>query len=459
MGERRSFTIKKGLDLPITGDCQQVIEDAAPVGRVALVGPDFHDLRPTMAVQEGDTVRLGQLLFEDKRRPGIRFTSPGGGKVVGVHRGEKRRLLSVEIELDASAGEETFEVGGKRPGDLSREQVRDALVQSGLWTGLRQRPYSKVPLPEAVPHAIFVTAIDTNPLAADPAIVLAGREDAFKTGVEALTRLTDGTVYLCKAPDAAIPEPAGSGDVTIAEFGGPHPAGLPGTHIHFLDSAGLRKHVFWVNYQDVAAIGDLFLTGKINPERVIALGGPLVDRPRLLRTRMGADLSSLVAGELKPGEARVVSGSLLSGRAAMAGHDGGEHLGFLGRWHLQISVVAEGRQRELLGWQAPGADKFSIKRVFVSALSPGKRFDFNTNTNGSPRAMVPVGSFETIMPLDVLPTFLLRALITGDAERSLELGALELDEEDLGLCTFVCPGKTEYGPLLRRNLEVIEKEF
>lgn len=453
MGERRSFTIKKGLDLPITGDCQQVIEDATPVSRVALVGPDYHDLRPTMAVQEGDSVRLGQLLFEDKRRPGIRFTSPGAGKVVGVHRGEKRRLLSVEIELDDSAGEETFDVGGKRPGDLSGDQVRDALLQSGLWTGLRQRPFSKVPLPDAVPHAIFVTAIDTNPLAADPAVVLAGREDAFKTGVEALTRLTDGTVFLCKAPGAAIPEPSGGGDVTVAEFGGPHPAGLSGTHIHFLASAGLKKHVFWINYQDVAAIGDLFLTGKINPERVIALGGPLVSRPRLLRTRLGADISSLVDGELKAGEARVVSGSLLSGRAQS------EHLGFVGRWHLQISVVAEGRQRELLGWQAPGENKFSIKRVFVSALSPGKRFDFDTNTNGSPRAMVPVGSFESVMPLDVLPTFLLRALITGDSERSLELGALELDEEDLGLCTFVCPGKTEYGPLLRRNLEVIEREF
>ena len=454
MGERRSFTIKKGLDLPITGDCQQVIEDARPVSRVALVGSDFHDLRPTMAVQEGDSVRLGQLLFEDKRRPGIRFTSPGAGKVVGVHRGEKRRLLSVEIELDDSAGEETFDVGGKRPAKLSREQVRDVLVAYGLWTVLRQRPFSKIPLPEVVPQAIFVTAMDTNPLAADPAIVLAGREEAFKAGVDALTRLTDGTVYLCKAPGAAIPEPSGTGDVTIAEFGGPHPAGLAGTHIHLLSGVGLNKKVFWVNYQDVAAIGDLFLTGKINPERIVALGGPLVSRPRLLRTRAGADLATLVDGELASGhEARVVSGSLLSGRAAA------EHIGFLGRWHLQISVVSEGRQRELLGWQSPGPNKFSIKRVFVSALSPGKRFDFNTNTNGSPRAMVPVGSFETVMPLDILPTFLFRALIMGDAERSLALGALELDEEDLGLCTFVCPGKTEYGPLLRRNLEAIEREF
>jgi Na+-transporting NADH:ubiquinone oxidoreductase subunit A len=452
MGERRSFTIKKGLDLPITGACQQVIEDARPASRVALTGPDFHGIRPTMAVQDGDTVRLGQLLFEDKRLPGVRFTSPAAGKIVAVHRGEKRRLLSVEIEVDDNAGAESFDVGGKRPADLTREQVRDGLVQSGLWTGLRQRPFSKIPLPGTAPHSIFVTAMDTNPLSADPAIVLKGREEAFKTGVEALAQLTDGTVFVCKAPGAAIPEATGA-NISTAEFGGPHPAGLPGTHIHFLDSAGLQKPVFWINYQDVAAMGDLFLTGKVNPERVIALGGPLVTRPRLLRTRMGADLQAIVDGELKVGEARVVSGSLLSGRAIS------EHISFLGRWHLQVSVVREGREREFLGWQAPGPDKFSIKRVFASAMSPGKLFDFTTNTNGSPRAMVPIGSFETVMPLDILPTFLLRALIMGDVERSLELGALELDEEDLGLCTFVCPGKTEYGPLLRRNLETIEKEF
>ena len=452
MAENRSFTLRKGLDLPITGECRQVVEDAPAPARVALVGLDYHDLRPTMAVQEGDRVRAGQLLFEDKRRPGLRFTSPAAGRVAGVHRGDKRRLLSVIVELDDRVGEETFDVGGRRPEDLSPDQVRGALVQSGLWTGLRQRPYSKVPLPGTQPHSIFVTAIDTNPLCADPAVALAGREDAFRAGLAALGRLGAGEIYLCKAPGAAIP--ADGADVTVAEFSGPHPAGLAGTHIHFLDGAGLQKQVFWINYQDVAAVGDLFLTGRINHERVVALGGPLVERPRLLRTRMGACLGDLVAGELTSGvEARVVSGSLLAGRQASGPLD------FLGRWHLQVSAVRENRARELLGWQSPGADKFSVKRVFASAMLPRRRFAFDTSTNGSPRAMVPVGSYEAVMPLDILPTFLLRALITGDAERAVELGALELDEEDLGLCTFVCPGKTEYGPLLRQNLELIERDF
>lgn len=452
MGERRSFAIGKGLDLPITGAPQQVVEEGPTVRRVALVGHDYHGLRPTLAVAEGDAVRLGQLLFEDKRRPGVRFTAPAGGKVVAVNRGEKRHLLSVAIEVDAGVGEETFAVG--RPADLTRDRVRDALVQSGLWTGLRQRPYSKVPLPQTAPHSIFVTAIDTNPLCADPAVVLAGREEAFAAGLAALAKLTDGSVFVCKAPGAAIPESAADGRVTVAEFAGPHPAGLAGTHIHFLDGAGMQKPVFWANYQDVAAMGDLFLTGRLNPARVVALGGPVATRPRLLRTRLGACLTDLVAGQVAAGvEARVVSGSLLSGHTAAPPVD------FLGRWDLQVCVLREGRERELLGWQSPGANKFSVKRVFLSALSPAKRFAFDTNTHGSPRAMVPVGSFEAVMPLDVLPTFLLRALITGDAERAIELGALELDEEDLGLCTFVCPGKTEYGPLLRRSLDVIEKEF
>lgn len=452
MAENRSFTLRKGLDLPITGECRQVVEDAPAPARVALVGLDYHDLRPTMAVQEGDSVRAGQLLFEDKRRPGLRFTSPGAGRVAGVHRGDKRRLLSVIVELDDRVGEETFDIGGRRPEDLSPEQVRGALVQSGLWTGLRQRPYSKVPLPGSQPHSIFVTAIDTNPLCAEPAVALAGREEAFRAGLAALGRLGAGEIYLCKAPGAAIP--VDGADVTVAEFSGPHPAGLAGTHIHFLDGAGLQKQVFWINYQDVAAVGDLFLTGRINHERVVALGGPVVERPRLLRTRMGACIGDLAAGELTSGvEARVVSGSLLAGRQASGPLD------FLGRWHLQVSAVRENRARELLGWQSPGADKFSVKRVFASAMLPRRRFAFDTSTNGSPRAMVPVGSYEAVMPLDILPTFLLRALITGDAERAVELGALELDEEDLGLCTFVCPGKTEYGPLLRQNLELIERDF
>jgi len=453
MGERRSFSLKKGLDLPISGDCAQAIDDAPAVTQVAVVGADHHGLRPTMAVQEGDDVATGQLLFEDKRTPGVKFTSPGGGRVVAINRGAKRALLSVVVELSPQSQEKALSFNiPAAPADLTADQIKDLLVESGLWTALRARPFSKVPTPDTAPRAIFVTAMDTNPLAADPSVATAGHEDDFATGVRALAKLTEGELFVSKAPGSGMPEPEGP-NISIAEFGGPHPAGLAGTHIHFLEAAGVNKTVFWINYQDTIAIGKLLTTGSIWTERIVALGGPIVNRPRLLRTRVGACISELATGQVEAGHNRLISGPVLSGRTADGAGD------FLGRYHLQVSALSEGTQREFLGWQDPGLDKFSVKRVFLSKLlGNGKKFDFTTSTEGSVRAMVPIGSYEGIMPLDILPTFLLRSLIVGDVDRAQDLGCLELDEEDLGLCTFVCPGKTEYGPLLRTSLDILEKE-
>jgi Na+-transporting NADH:ubiquinone oxidoreductase subunit A len=440
--------VKKGLDLPITGAPEQTIEEGAAVTQVAVIGSDYNGMRPTMAVKEGDDVALGQLLFEDKKTPGVRYTSPGSGKVVAVNRGAKRALQSVVIALSGDAEERFEQFSDTAPDQLSREQVRDKLVASGLWTALRTRPFSKVPSPESTPHSLFVTAIDTNPLSADPQVVLAEHEADFTLGVQLLSKLSEGPTYLCKAPGASI---NGSGGQEV-EFAGPHPAGLPGTHIHFVDPVGTNKTVWNINYQDVIAVGKLFSTHRLSVERTIALAGPQVERPRLIRTRVGAQLSELTGGQLRAGENRIISGSVLSGRAAAGPFD------FLGRYHLQVSVLAEGREREFLGWQKPGVDKFSVKNVFASKLFPGKLFNFTTSTEGSDRALVPISSYEGVMPLDVVPTFLLRSLITGDTEQAQLLGALELDEEDLGLCSFVCPGKHEFGPLLRKNLEQIELE-
>ena len=451
MGERRTFRVSKGLDLPIAGACNQDIEDGPPTKRVALLGPDYLGLRPTMAVAEGDAVKLGQLLFEDKKTPGVRFTSPGSGRVAAVNRGAKRALLSVVVELEGEE-EETFSLHADTPLDqMTREQVRELLVASGLWTSLRTRPFSKIPVPELVPHSIFVTAIDTNPLAADPAVVIAESLGDFRSGIMGLTSLTDGEVYVCKAAGSTVPEVNG-GRATVAEFTGPHPAGLAGTHIHLLDPVGPEKTVFWLNYQDAIAMGRLLTTGKLSTERVVAVGGPAATRPHLVRTRLGACVGELVDGQVEAGDARVVSGSVLCGRTAAGPLD------FLGRYHLQVAALHEGRQRELLGWSMPGFDKFSVKKVFASRLTGRKSFDLTTSTQGSPRAMVPVGSYERVMPLDILPTFLLRSLVMGDTEQAQELGCLELDEEDLGLCSFVSPGKAEYGPILRENLSIIEKE-
>ncbi len=451
MAQQRVFKIKKGLDLPIAGAPVQAIAEGKPLGKVGLLGPDYPGMRPVMAVQEGSRVKLGQVLFEDRKNPGIRYTSPGCGRVAAVHRGERRAFLSVAIELEGDEEERFAEYSGIPLEQLTRQQVKEQLAASGLWTALRTRPYSKVPALESAPHSIFVTATDTNPLAADPAMVIAGQEQDLSRALTVLAKLTEGPVFLCRAPGVNLPGGNGAA-VMVAEFRGPHPAGLPGTHIHFLDPVGPHKTVWHLNYQDAIAIGRLFATGRLSVERVIALGGPVVKRPRLLRTRVGACISELVAGELEEGESRVISGSVLAGRVAAGPMD------FLGRYHLQVSALAEGRQRVFLGWQDPGLDKFSVKNLFLSKLFPNKRFSFTTSAEGSHRAMVPIGTYEQVMPLDILPTFLLRSLIVGDTDRAQELGCLELDEEDLGLCTFACPGKYEYAPLLRRALERIEKE-
>ena len=448
----RMIRITKGLDIPIVGEPNQTVEEGPPIKTVALIGDDSVGMKPTMAVGEGNSVKLGQLLFTDKKMPGVRYTSPGCGTVIAIHRSEKRAFQSILIELDGDDAE-TFQ--SYRDSDLttlSREQVRDNLLESGLWPELRTRPYSKVPPPNSAPHSIFVTAVDTNPLAARPEAVLAERASEFIYGLQVLRHLTDGPLFLCKAPRVEIP---GSelDFVTVEEFDGPHPAGLAGTHIHFLDPVNDHKTVWQLNYQAVIAFGKLFVTGRLPVERVISLAGPVVKHPRLVRTRMGACTGDLLEGNLQDGENRIVSGSVLAGRTVA------KPFNFLGRHHLQISALAEGRSRVFLGWQDPGFNKFSIKRVFASAFfRSGRKFRFTTSTEGSKRAMVPIGMYERVMPLDVIPTFLLRALIVGDTEQAQALGCLELDEEDLALCTFVCPGKYEYGPILRENLIQIEKE-
>jgi Na+-transporting NADH:ubiquinone oxidoreductase subunit A len=328
--------------------------------------------------------------------------------------------------------------------------VQEILVASGQWTALRTRPFSKVPAVGSTPRAIFVTAMDTNPLAASAELIIKEQAQAFLDGLAVLTRLTDGTVHVCKG-EASLPH-SSLAQVKEAVFVGPHPAGLPGTHIHFLDPVGANKVQWHINYQDVIAYGKLFTTGQIFTDKVISLAGPNVIKPRLLRTRLGASLSQLTNNELRADENRIISGSLLSGAKAEGVHD------YLGRFHNQVSVLGEGREKEFMGWVKPSANKFSITRTTLSHLMKGKLINFTTTTNGSDRSMVPIGNYERVMPLDILPTLLLRDLISGDTDSAQALGCLELDEEDLALCTFVCPGKTEYGPVLRECLTKIELE-
>ncbi|MCU7553712.1 Na(+)-translocating NADH-quinone reductase subunit A [Alteromonas sp. ASW11-19] len=442
--------IKKGLDLPIEGAPKQQISDGPAVTRVAILGEEYVGMRPTMHVQPGDKVKKGQILFEDKKNPGVKFTAPAAGEVVEVNRGAKRVLQSVVVKIEGDDAITFDKIAADKIAATPREQLQTTLVDSGMWTAFRTRPYSKSPALDSVPHSIFVTAMDTNPLAADPTVILAERQDDFVNGLKALTQLSGGKVYVCKAAGATVP--TGDAAVDVEEFGGPHPAGLPGTHIHYLDAVGPGKAVWHINYQDVMAIGALLTTGELDNRRVVAIGGPAAKSPRLIRTKIGADVAELTDSELGDEEIRVISGSVLNGTTAQGVH------GFLGRFHLQISLLKEGREKKFFGWITPGSDKHSVTRAYLGHLGGNKKFSMTTTTNGSERSMVPIGNYERVMPLDIIPTLLLRDLISGDTDSAQALGCLELDEEDLALCTYVCPGKYNYGPILRDCLTTIEKE-
>jgi len=427
----------------------QEISAGAAVSSVALMGPDTVDLKPGMLVAVGDSVKLGQALFSDKQNPGVQFTSPGAGTVAAINRGERRVLQSVVINLD---GDEEEQFTAYPPNDLqniSRQDVRDNLLASGLWTAFRTRPFSKIPRPDDVPAAIFVTAIDTNPLAADPDVVIQREGEAFLQGLCVIAALTDGTIHVCTAPDSSI-TCSDSGDIQHSQFAGPHPAGLAGTHIHLLDPVNGDQTAWHIGYQDVIAVGKLFTTGRLPVDRIVSLSGPSVSKPRLISTRLGANITELVDGELSDADVRVVSGSVLSGHRAAG------WAVWLGRYDNQITVLKEGSPREFLSFMRPGIGKYSFTRGFLGNLFGSGGYPLTTSQNGSPRAMVSIGSFEAVMPLDILPTPLLKALLVRDTDSARDLGCLELDEEDLALCSFVCNGKYDYGRHLRKSLHEIE---
>lgn len=443
--------ISRGLDIPLEGAPEQKIHDAPKARTVAVLGGDYVGMKPTMAVQVGDRVQCGQILFSCKKTEGVHYTAPASGVVSAINRGAKRVLQSVVIDVEGDDALSFSSYSVDEAKSLSAEAVREQLLASGQWVALRTRPFSAVPAPDHKPAAVFVTAMDTHPLAADPALLISEQSEAFALGLDLLATQTSGTLYLCSAPEAKIPGGSAS-NIQREEFSGPHPAGLSGTHVHLLFGASADRSVWTINYQDVIAIGRLFLDGRLWTERVVALAGPQVENPRLLRTRVGADLEALTAGQTASGENRLISGSVLGGRK-VAGPTA-----YLGRYHCQVSVLEEGREREFLHYLSVGANKHSSLGIYLSSFFGRKALPMTTSTNGSERAMVPVGAYERIMPLDILPTQLLRSLIVGDTESAQALGCLELDEEDLALCTYVCPGKYEYGPILRDNLTRIEKE-
>jgi Na+-transporting NADH:ubiquinone oxidoreductase subunit A len=449
-----TIKIKQGLNIPVSGRPSQSIHDGPQIGHVALCGPDYVGLKPRMLVAEGDRVEIGQPLFIDKHHPDTSYCAPGTGEVVKIHRGPRRVLHSVVIRLeDQQASVKRYDAMSKnRLHRLGHEEVAERLRESGLWTAFRQRPFSHVPSPSSAPRSIFVTAIDTRPLAADPRVIIQEQAEVFAAGLEVLKVLTTGPVFLCTAAGWDIDIP-GSDGIKHVEFSGPHPAGLPGTHIHHLDPVGAERAVWHIAYQDVIAIGKLFSQGILDFSRVVSLGGSCMSRPRLVRTRMGAsieDLTGLCSEDCKG--FRTISGSVLGGRMVVRG------LEFLGRYHEQVCMIPEGGDRHFFGWTGIFPWRYSAARTFLRQLGHRRRFNITTAQNGRYTGMIPTRAFEKVLPLDILPSPLFRALLVRDTDQAQALGCLELDEEDLALCSFVCPAKNDYGTALRINLAQIEKE-
>lgn len=447
-----SNRIRKGLNLPITGEPLQKVAKANAVSSVALLGGDYVGLKPTMEVKEGQSVQAGELLFTDKKNPGVLYTSPASGVVTAINRGEQRSFQSLVIRPSGSDPGKSFKsyLFSELP-TLSAQDVRANLIESGLWTAFRTRPFSKVPSIGSDPQALFINCMDTNPLAASAHVAIERYTREFHAGLQVLQRLIKTRLILTKGPTGNFLRDLPP-NIKVETFTGPHPAGLVGTHMHYLAPVN-ATHINWhLNYQDVIAIGVLFTTGKLWGQRMISLAGPQVKSPRLLEVPLGASLMDLCQGELKEGPNRLISGSVL------CGHHGHGPEAYLGRYHLQVSVIKEDHERVFLGWQAPGFNSFSIKNVFAAKMFLAKKFAMTSNAHGSHRAIVPIGSFESVMPLDIEPTALMKALASKDLELSEQLGALELDEEDLGLCNFVDPGKTDYGTYLREILTQIEKD-
>ncbi len=445
------FHLKRGLDLPLAGAPSPEIRDGNPIQTVALLGDDFVDLRPRFSVKEGDHVALGQCLFVDKKNPGVRFTSPAAGEVLKIQRGPKRKFEAIIIRIDGDE-ERLFPIPDDfGPDGLIGDDIRDTMIKSGLWTALRTRPYDKIPMVDSRPNSLFITAMDTRPLAADPAIIIKQHKDDFLLGLKMVQRLAP-TTYLCTDGNPEIPG-RDIGGIIHSEFHGPHPAGLPSTHIHFLDPVHQKKTAWYIGYPDVIAVGHLFRTGRLMTERIVSLAGPAIDNPRLIRTQTGANLSDLCPQQAADRNIRLLSGSVLNGREFNEAHS------FLGKYHHQICALHEGDGRGLFSWLMPGRDRYSTKRLFFSAFMNKKSFAMSTAAWGGRRVIFPLGVYEEVMPMDFVITSLLKSLATDDIEKAVSLGVIELVEEDLALCSFVCPGKNDFGPMLRAMLTRIDREL
>ena len=436
----------KGLDIRLQGEAAKSIVNAPLAAEYAVSPLDFEGLTPKVLVKVGDKVEAGSPLFFDKKRPEILFTSPVSGTVAAVNRGEKRRVLSVVVTADKEVAYKEF--AKLDVATASREQIVNLLLESGLWTMFVQRPYGVIASPSDMPKAIFVSAFDSAPLATDYSFALAGEEKSLQKGFEVLGRLTEGKVHLSYHASQAAPQFSG---VELHTFKGKHPAGNVGVQIHHIDPINKGEKVWTLNIQDVAILGRLFLNGKVDMSRVIAVAGSCVAEPKYYKVIAGASVASILGGGLSNEHARVISGNVLTGRNV-----GKE--GFLGVNANTLTAIPEGDTYEMLGWAMPRFKKFSVSRAYFSWLFPWCKYNLNTNLNGGERAFVTNDLYEKYLPMDVYPVHLVKACLANDLDKMENLGIYEVIEEDLALCEFVCPSKIEIQQILRNGINTMIKE-
>jgi Na+-transporting NADH:ubiquinone oxidoreductase subunit A len=446
-----SVKLKRGLDIRITGSADRILAGEVDSAYYAVKPVDFPGLIPRLNVKPGEMVSAGSPLFHDKIRPEIIFTSPVSGKVLSINRGDRRRLLEVVID---KSGNEYIDFGVSDPSSLSREKIKESLLISGLWPAVRQRPYHIVAHPNDVPKAIFISGFDTSPLAPDYNFIMDNSAASlFSSGITALKKLTDGKINLVlngKGNSSELLKKAAN--VEISHFSGPHPAGNIGIHIHHLDPINKGEVVWFVNLQDVLAIGRLFGEGRYNHERIIALTGSEIIHPQYYKIRSGVSVSSLVKDNVKSGNLRYISGNVLTGTAISPE-------GYLGYYDSQVTVIPEGDYFEFFGWIKPGINKFSFSRTFASSLIPSKSYRLDTNLHGGERAFVMTGQYEKVVPMDIYPMQLLKAILSEDIDLMENLGIYEIAEEDFSLCEYICPSKIEIQSIVRRGLELMKKEM
>lgn len=441
--------LRKGLNIKLKGNAETVLETLPVPATVAIKPTDFPGLSPKLCVKVDQEIKAGDALFYDKYHPEVLFTAPCGGKVVSINRGERRKILEVVVETNNDAGFAEFKKAD--PQSLSGQEIKEQLLKSGMWPLIKRRPYGTVALPNEKPRDIFVTTFDTAPLAPDYNFILKNQMTAFQTGINALKKLTDGKVYLGVSGDSIFTSVK---NVEIRQFSGPHPAGNVGIQIHHIAPVNKGDVVWTINVQDVLFIGRLFETGKTDFRKIVALTGSEVEKPKYYQTTLGAPIQSIIDGKLKTADynQRIISGNVLTGNKVKLQC-------YLGFYDSQITVIPEGDEYELLGWGAPGINKFSASKTFFSSLFPKKEYELNANMHGGERAFVLTGQYEKLVPMDILPVYLLKAILVNDIDKMEQLGIYEVVEEDLALCEYACTSKIKVQDILRSGIDVMIKEL